>query len=316
MTQTLLVADDSKTIHKIVEMALKASPYDIVSVNSAQGALDAASRIPNVILLDYYMPDGTGYDVCRALKSNAQTSGIPIVMLGGSYKNFNEGLARESGADGVLMKPFKTDALLEILNAASSGQLAAPVSAPVATVSPVLAPALPVARAMPPAQPVYVAPVVQAPIPVVAPLRAAATVPMPVTAPIPMPESSVPTSPDNPHTQQIEPDDIEVVASTSQPRIPVAAAVGEQVAKSGSGLSSIALTRSEIESLIKEEVKAGVKAQLPTLLRTILGEVFQQKVLPKLMARADERVASAIDASMKAKIQEQVRSELEALLAD
>lgn len=303
MTQTLLVADDSKTIHKIVEMALKASQYNVVSVNSAQGALEAANHSPNVILLDYYMPDGSGYDVCRALKENAQTRSIPIVMLGGTYKNFDENLARQAGADGVLIKPFKTDALLEILQAASSGQLvaAAPAFTP------------------PPAEEVRAAPTYEAdlrPAPIQPPPAAG----LPVYNPPPVVSSfapPVPTMDDEQHTQPVDPDEIEVVSAASQPRIPVAPAVSAAIpTKSGSGLSSIALTRSEIESLIKDEVKASVKAELPGLLRTILGEVFQQKVLPKLMARADQRVEAAIDEAFTTKIQEHVRTELESLLAD
>lgn len=301
MTQTLLVADDSKTIHKIIEMALKASSYNVVSVDSAKGALEAANHSPNVILLDYYMSDGSGYDVCRSLKSNAQTRSIPIVMLGGTYKNFDESLARQAGADGVLLKPFKTDALLEVLRAAASGQLqAAPVEAPIAEPPPLAAPV-----------PTYEADL--RPAPVQPPVSAG----IPVYNLTPAASTFAPAKQDDePHTQPVDPDEIELV-STSQPRIPVAPAVSASTStKSVSGLSSIALTRSEIESLIKEEVKSSVKAELPGLLRTILGEVFQQKVLPKLMARADQRVAAAVDEAFTSKIQEHVRSELELLLAD
>ena len=130
MSQTVLVADDSKTIRQIVEMALKASSWEVVGVGSAQDAMQAARQNPSVILLDYYMPDGSGYDVCRQLKAEAATRAIPVVMLGGTYKSFDEGLARQSGADAVLMKPFKTDALLSAMEEAKLNGASAPLPVP------------------------------------------------------------------------------------------------------------------------------------------------------------------------------------------
>ncbi len=319
MTQTLFVADDSKTIHTIIQMALKASVYNIVSVNSAKGALEAGNHSPNIILLDYYMPDGSGYDVCRALKSNAQTSSIPIVMLGGTYKNFDENLARQAGADGILMKPFKTDQLIEILDAASTGRLAggpAPTApAPIAS-APTYQPAPPAPAPAPPppapAPPAFQAP----PSPTFAPEPAAfeaAPTPAPARQPEPAPFEAAPTPAP---ARRPEPAPFEAAPTPAPARAPVQPVQLDEVApvRSGSGLSAV--PREEIESMIKDEVKATVKAELPGLLRTILGEVFQQKVLPKLMARADQRVEAAVDEGFTAKIQEQVRTELETLLAD
>ena len=121
MARTILVADDSQTIRRIVEMALKASPYQIMEADSARGAMDAAQRGPDLILLDYYMPDGSGYEVCRAIKSSDSTRAIPVIMLGGTYRDFDEGQARQAGADAVVMKPFKTDQLIDAMESALSG---------------------------------------------------------------------------------------------------------------------------------------------------------------------------------------------------
>ncbi len=118
MSPTVLVADDSKTIRKVVQMALKASDYEVVGVDSAREALQAAKEQPEVILLDYYMPDGSGYEVCEALKKDGTTRGIPVIMLGGTYRPFDAEKARQSGAVDVVMKPFKTDPLIEAIDKA------------------------------------------------------------------------------------------------------------------------------------------------------------------------------------------------------
>ena len=120
MSQTVLVADDSQTIRQIVGMALKASSYQILEASSARATMDALQRRPDIILLDYYMPDGSGYELCRAIKNNDATRHIHVVMLGGTYKNFDENMARQAGADAVIWKPFKTDQLISALNAAGA----------------------------------------------------------------------------------------------------------------------------------------------------------------------------------------------------
>lgn len=282
MTQTVLVADDSKTIRRIVEMALKASPYQVVGVDSAQAAMNAAAQGPSVIILDYYMPDGSGYDVCRALKSEPSTSRIPVLMLGGTYKNFDEAMARQSGADGVLMKPFKTDALLDSIEQVANGTAAPP--------------------------PVHNPPPVQTPDPI----------PATTTPDLPTPNFAAQnTFEPEPHTQPVEPEQImqpPPVDPAERTPMPTPEAVGTRT--SGSGLSAVGLSRTEIEALVREEVKAAVRAELPALLRTVMGDIFQQKVLPKLLERADQRVAAAVESGVNQKIQEQVRTELERLLSE
>ncbi len=132
MSPTVLVADDSRTIRQVVEMALKAAPFEVVGVGSAREAMEAAGRAPSVILLDYHMPDGSGFEVCRALKNNGNTANIPIIILGGNAHGFNEEAARGAGADDVVMKPFKTDTLLNAIEAVaemSQTAQAAPSSA-------------------------------------------------------------------------------------------------------------------------------------------------------------------------------------------
>ena len=316
MSQTVLIADDSKTIRQIVEMALKASTWEVVGVGSAQDAVQAARQHPSVILLDYYMPDGSGYDICRQLKSDATTSSIPVVMLGGSYKGFDENLARQSGADGILMKPFKTDALITAIEDARKNGASAvglPVPQPVFDAEPSepgysayadseVEESEPGFRLdEPSSEPGYVAaPSYSEPEPEPEPedsgYSAGDATPLPQAASQPR----IPTDP--PQARHGSAPDIN--ASSRQPVTP------------SPGLGAAPMARAEIEVLIKEEVKATVRTELPALLRTVMGEIFQQKVLPKLLEHAEHRVRAAVSENLTAQIQNQVRVELERLLSE
>jgi CheY-like chemotaxis protein len=144
MSPTVLVADDSRTIRQVVEWALKGSAFEVVGVGSAQETMEAAQQQPSVILLDYHMPDGSGYEVCRALKNGGPTSQIPVVMLGGTYHDFDESQARDAGADEVVMKPFKTDDLIgaidSVSNAAADAAAASELGGQTASSGPSTAP--------------------------------------------------------------------------------------------------------------------------------------------------------------------------------
>ncbi|MEO1269022.1 MAG: response regulator [Myxococcota bacterium] len=112
MSQTILVAEDSATMRQVVEMAFKGLPFRVVSVEAGEQALQAAyEHRPSVVILDYHLPDRSGMDVCRALRSDPTLGGTPVLMLGGNYHPFSEDQALQSGCNAVLMKPFKTDEL-------------------------------------------------------------------------------------------------------------------------------------------------------------------------------------------------------------
>ena len=110
MARTILIADDSPTIRKIVELAF--SDTDI-RVESAQGGGEALQRLadvrPDLVLADVVMPDPSGYELCRTIKASERP--VPVVLLAGTFEPFDAERARECGADGHLVKPFESDAL-------------------------------------------------------------------------------------------------------------------------------------------------------------------------------------------------------------
>jgi DNA-binding response OmpR family regulator len=121
----VLVADDDADVSELVSMILVDQGHEVVSTDNGNDALrEVRSRRPALVLLDVAMPGGpNGFDVTRALKSDAATSHIPVLLLTarGRDVDVQEGLA--AGADGYLVKPFDPAELfsrVETLLASSS----------------------------------------------------------------------------------------------------------------------------------------------------------------------------------------------------
>lgn len=131
MSQTVLVADDSRTIRRAIEMALKASPFGVIAASTLRETVEALGSRPDVLVLDHAMPDGNAYDLCRNLRASEATRQMPVVMMGGASQNFDAEQARQSGADAVLAKPFTVDDLVGAITRAieTRRQLAVPAPA-------------------------------------------------------------------------------------------------------------------------------------------------------------------------------------------
>jgi len=111
--KTILLADDSITIQKVVELTFSDADYKVVCVSSGTQALKKLSEIrPNVILLDVIMPEKNGYEVCEQVKRSPATSGIPVLLLTGTFEPFDKKRADAAGANGHLTKPFESQALV------------------------------------------------------------------------------------------------------------------------------------------------------------------------------------------------------------
>ncbi len=106
----LLLADDSPTVRKVVEMFFGEEGYEVVTVGVGAEALRElnAEPPPDVLLADAVMPGPDGYELCERVKRDARLSNVPVVLLVGTFEPFNEAEARRVGADTVLTKPFQS----------------------------------------------------------------------------------------------------------------------------------------------------------------------------------------------------------------
>ena len=118
MAKKILLADDSLTIQKVVELTFSDSEYDLVCVSNGQRALDrVAESMPDLILADVVMPEKNGYEVCEAIKANPATARIPVVLLSGTFEPFDRERAERLGCDAIVSKPFDSQQLLRQVEA-------------------------------------------------------------------------------------------------------------------------------------------------------------------------------------------------------
>jgi CheY-like chemotaxis protein len=113
MSRKILLADDSLTIQKVVELTFSDSDYDLVCVGNGLRAVEALEgERPDLVLADVVMPEKNGYEVCEAIKSNPATAKIPVVLLTGTFEPFDRERAERIGADAIVSKPFDSQQLL------------------------------------------------------------------------------------------------------------------------------------------------------------------------------------------------------------
>ena len=116
----ILVADDNSNIQKMVGLALKDQGIDVVAVGNGEAAVRKISDIrPDLVLADVFMPVRNGYEVCRYVKEDSALAHIPVILLVGAFDPLDEQEAQQSGADGVLKKPFvPPDPLISMVKSA------------------------------------------------------------------------------------------------------------------------------------------------------------------------------------------------------
>ena len=105
----LLLADDSITIRKVVELTFAEEGIDVTAVGSGEEAMQKfVEAQPDIVLVDVNMPDPTGYHICEMIKQDESTRHIPVLLLVGSFEPFDQDLAEKVGADGFMVKPFQS----------------------------------------------------------------------------------------------------------------------------------------------------------------------------------------------------------------
>jgi len=118
MAHRLLLADDSITIQKVVELVLAEEGFDIKAANNGEEALAAMARfMPDVVLADIDMPKMNGYQLCERIKTNPATKGVPVILLAGAFEPLDEELAKNVGAEDYIIKPFESQELISKINA-------------------------------------------------------------------------------------------------------------------------------------------------------------------------------------------------------
>lgn len=106
-TQKILAIDDSPEIHQLLKVRLKNLDIDLKhAMNGTDGFEQARSECPDLILLDVVMPDSSGFDVCRRLKSEIDTQNIPVIFITGASDVEQKVQGFDVGAVDYIQKPF------------------------------------------------------------------------------------------------------------------------------------------------------------------------------------------------------------------
>ena len=105
----LLLADDSMTIQKVVNLTFADEGIEVFTVGNGSLAIEKLSEIePDLVLADVHMPGLNGYEVCEQIRMNPHFQDVPVMLLVGSFEPFDEHEAQRVGANDFLTKPFQS----------------------------------------------------------------------------------------------------------------------------------------------------------------------------------------------------------------
>src|SRR3970040_465064 len=108
MAHKLLLADDSVTIQRVIELTFADEDVDVTTGGDGQMAIDRLDiDPPDIILADVDMPKRDGYEVAAYVKSRPKLAHIPVVLLTGAFEPIDQARATASGSSDVRAKPFE-----------------------------------------------------------------------------------------------------------------------------------------------------------------------------------------------------------------
>jgi len=141
MGKKILLADDSITIQKVIELTFSDEDFDVITVGNGRLALERFPEVrPDIVLCDILMPEKDGYEVCEQIKANPAWSHVPVLLLTGAFEPFDQERAARAGFDGSLAKPFEPETLIakvkELLARAPRTASVTPTSQPPRPVPP------------------------------------------------------------------------------------------------------------------------------------------------------------------------------------
>ncbi|BDG04002.1 response regulator [Anaeromyxobacter oryzae] len=137
MTSVLLV-DDERDLLSLVDFNLRAAGFETLLATTGEQALaHLRRRVPDLVLLDVMLPDVSGTEVCRRIKSDARTRHVPVVMLTAKGEEVDRVVGFELGADDYVTKPFSVRELVLRLKAVLRRGAGGPAERPPESVGPI-----------------------------------------------------------------------------------------------------------------------------------------------------------------------------------
>lgn len=112
----ILVVDDSLTEREVIKKSLEAEGHTVKTAEDGEKAISILNdETFDCILLDVIMPGKNGYQVCREIKKNEKTSGIPVIIVTSKGQESDKFWGKKQGADDYIVKPFEIKDLISVV---------------------------------------------------------------------------------------------------------------------------------------------------------------------------------------------------------
>jgi len=112
----VIVIDDEPFILMMIEDKLKKAKIDVTTLRESRNAIEVIRReMPELIILDWMMPELSGIDLCRIIKADPELKDIPIFMLTAKGQDSDEQIGIQCGVSRYITKPFSPRSLLEMV---------------------------------------------------------------------------------------------------------------------------------------------------------------------------------------------------------
>lgn len=112
----VIVIDDEPFILMMIEDKLKKAKIDVTTLRESRNALEVIKKVkPELVILDWMMPELSGIDLCRMIKADPELKDIPIFMLTAKGQDSDELQSMQCGVSRYITKPFSPKSLLEMV---------------------------------------------------------------------------------------------------------------------------------------------------------------------------------------------------------
>lgn len=113
MSATVLVVEDEKSISTLIQYNLEKEGFKVlISETGEEGFELIKKNLPDLVLLDWMLPDLSGIDICKQIKKDTKLKSIPVIMLTAKSEETDKIRGFETGADDYVTKPFSTKELI------------------------------------------------------------------------------------------------------------------------------------------------------------------------------------------------------------
>lgn len=112
----VIVVDDEPFILMMIEDKLKKAKINVITLRESRNALEIIKKErPDLIILDWMMPELSGIELCKQIRKDSDISAIPVFMLTAKGQDSDEQLGLQSGVTRYITKPFSPKSLLEMV---------------------------------------------------------------------------------------------------------------------------------------------------------------------------------------------------------